>query len=315
MSKPLSRSKKTWFRGLQVLVILAVVYFLGRNLIQLNWSDFLRSVRAADRVRLALSLALTVSGGLLVALGWGLILRVLGQRVSSPAILRIYYLSELVKYVPGKIWTAVGRVIMLTGMGVPRVITVASVGIMLIILALSGVLVTLISLPLWPRVGNPRFVYLLLLVLPLGLLSLHPRIFTPIMNWALRKLEHCTLTVKLAYSHILLLILFWSALWILKGWATYLLFSILPESVFAAHPLPPHSWMIISGIMALSWIVGAVSPFTPAGLGIAELSIVVLLGRLFSIPADYATLFAVFTRLWGIIAELICVAITYPLKK
>jgi len=126
---------------------------------------------------------------LLVALGWSYILRVMGQRVPHPRVLRIYYLSELAKYIPGKIWTAVGRIIMLQKEDVPKVVTAASVGAMLIILAVSGGLTVLLTLPAWPSLDvetHTRMLYLLL-ILPIGLLILHPRIFEPGLSWLLKK--------------------------------------------------------------------------------------------------------------------------------
>jgi len=314
-------TKNIIFRIIQVVILVVIGYFLVRNLVDLDWRAFSRSLVQANRWILALSMILTVGGGILVALGWGFILRALGQKIPQGGILRIYYLSELAKYVPGKIWTAVGRVMMLEKKGVPRLITIASVGVMLIILAVSGVLVALATLPLWPSLevaGDSRLVILLVALVPIGLAALHPRIFQPILNWFLRKVEKVDVRVNLRYTSILLLVLFWCGLWIIKGTATFLLLTILPEDIFTAHPLPPYSWLLFSGIMAVSWILGTISPFTPAGLGIAELSIVVLLESLFSIPAGYGTIFAVFIRIWSVVAELICVGITcliFPSKK
>jgi len=306
------------FRIVQVVILAAIGYFLARNLVGLDWAAFSQSLVQANRWFLALSMIMTVGGGLLVALGWGFILRALGQKISHGEILRVYYLSELAKYVPGKIWTAVGRVMMLEKKGVPRLITIASVGVMLIILAVSGVLIALVSLPLWPSLevaGDSRLVILLVALVPIGLALLHPRIFQPVLNWFLRKVEHVEARVNLRYSSILLLVLYWCGLWVIKGTATYLLLTILPGDIFAAHPLPSYSWLLFSGIMAVSWILGTISPLTPAGLGIAELSIVVLLESLFSIPVGYGTIFAVFIRIWSVVAELICVGITCRLKS
>ncbi|MEA1928079.1 MAG: lysylphosphatidylglycerol synthase domain-containing protein, partial [Candidatus Auribacterota bacterium] len=279
MKQFLKNNRKIIFRVLQVIVLAVIFYFLGRNLVDLDWDNFLVSLKEAEVGLLVLSLVITVGGGLLVALGWGLILRILGQKVPLPAVLKIYYFSELAKYVPGKIWTAVGRVVMLEKRGVPRLITLASVGVMLIILAVSGVLVAVATLPLWPNLesaGEYQAGLLLLLLVPVGLVLLHPRIFDPVINWFLRRIEHTEFKVELRYPHILLLVLFWCGLWLLKGVATYLLLTVLPDNILDPAAFPPFPWLLFSGIMAISWIVGTISPLTPAGLGIAELSIVIL---------------------------------------
>ena len=314
----LRHSRHPVFRLFQILILAVILYFLGRNLVALDWKHFFASLKEASVGLLLISLFLTVGGGLLVALGWGMILRILGQDIAAGAVLRVYYLSEVAKYVPGKIWTAGGRVVRLEKRGVPRMITLASVGVMLIVLAVSGVLVALIALPFWPSLesaGEYQTGFLLLLLVPIGLSLLHPRIFDPVVNWFLRRVEHVEFRVELRYAHILLLVLFWCGLWLLKGTATYLLLTIIPDNVLDPSLFPRFPWLVFSGIMAVSWIVGTISPFTPAGLGIAELSIVVLLESLFAIPAGYPTLFAVFVRIWNVIAELICVAITFRLGR
>jgi len=302
--------KSALFRIIQIAVLLAIFYFLGRNLIS-NWRELASYRWEPDIAFVVISLLLTVGGGLLVALGWSFILRSMGQTVPHRRVLRIYYLSELAKYLPGKIWTAVGRVFMLEKEGVPKVVTIASVGTMLIILTVSGVLVVGLTLPLWPireAGGELKFLYLLIL-LPVGLILLHPRIFEPLLNWFLRKFEHITLPVRLKYGNILLLIAFWCGLWLIKGGATFYLLRAVYRG-----PLPTCSWLIFPGVMAVSWVVGTLSPFTPAGLGIAELSLVVLLGSLFKMDAGFATAFAILSRVWAVITELICVALTCRLK-
>jgi hypothetical protein len=304
------KRKSPLFRVIQIAVFLAIFYFLGRNLV-LNWRELVSYRWRPDISFLALSLLLTVGGGLLVALGWSFILRSMGQMVPHPRTLRIYYLSELAKYLPGKIWTAVGRVFLLEKEGVPKVVTIASVGTMLIVLTVSGVLVVLLTMPLWPSrelAGGAKFLYLLVL-LPAGLILLHPRIFDPVLNWFLRKVEHITLPVRLKYGNILLLVGYWCGLWLIKGVATFYLLRAIYRQ-----PLPAYSWLIFPGVMAISWVVGTLSPFTPAGLGIAELSLVVLLGSLFGMEAGFATAFAILSRVWAIITELICVALTCRLK-
>ena len=319
--------------------MLAIFFFLGRNLYR-NWNQLISYSWEPKVSLLALSLFLMVGGGLLVALGWSFVLRSLGERVSHPRILRIYYLSEMSKYLPLKIWPLVGRVFLAGKEGVPKVITFASVGGMMILLLVSAIVMVVATLPFWPKLEEAgRHLYLLIL-LPLGLLALHPRVFQPVVSgflkqtkrlageiqrrprkiprifkapavWILEKLSRADalLKIDIRYRRILLLVLYWCGLWILKGLSTfYLLRAVYHE------PLPPFSWFILSGIMAISWVVGVINPFTPAGLGVTELSLTILFSSLFSIGAGIATAIAIFIRVWGLIAELICVGITFKMK-
>ncbi len=302
--------KGSVFRVVQVVILLAIFYFLGRNLSS-SWRELVAYDWDPNFGLLALSLVLTVAGGLLVAFGWGLILRVMGESLPHPAVLRIYYLSELAKYLPGKIWTAVGRVLLAEKEGVPKVITAASVGTMLIVLMVSGVLVVVATLPLWPNLEVAGQLRYLLLLVPIGLLCLHPRIFEPVLGWFLKKFEDVSLQVRLRYRNILLLVLYWGVLWAIRGVATYYLLRAIYHG-----PLPSFltASLLLAGITAISWIIGVVSFIAPAGLGVAEVVLVVLFGSLFGMEPGIATAIAIFLRVWGIVAELICVGLTFRLQ-
>lgn len=312
---PKIRPRGRWFVVLQAAVVAAIAFFLVRFLLNLDWKEFFRNLSGAAPDALLLSLLMTVLGGLLVAFGWSLILRALGRPVPALAAVRVYYLSEMAKYVPGKIWTALGRAVLLEKWGVPKVVTVSTVGIMLIILAASGVLVTGVSLPFWPVLkpeGVSGWFYPLVLGLPLlGLLALHPRIFDPVLNWFLRKVEKVPVPVHLPYRATAGLVLYWSGLWLIKGTATW----ILLRAVFPDSTPPPLPWLVMTGVMALSWIIGVLSPFTPAGLGIAELTIAVLLPLLFGLPASSSAVFAFICRIWAVLADLVCLALVLPFGR
>jgi len=308
-----SQWRSPTFRLLQVCVVAVIGYFLVRYLLELNWGSFFSRLAGASPASLALSMLATVAGGLLVALGWSLILRILGQRVPHPVAVRVYYLSELAKYVPGKIWTALGRAVLLEPWGVPKVVTISTVGIMLIVLSSSGVTAAVLSLPFWPslelRGVSPWLYPLVLALLPVGLAALHPRVFDPVLNWFLRKVEKVSEPVHLAYGSTVLLVLYWTGLWLIKGTATW----ILLDAIFVIPHPPPLPWLILSGVMAVSWIVGVISPFTPAGLGIAELSIALMLPVIFGLDQPSAAAFAFLCRLWALLADLLCVGVALAL--
>lgn len=310
MKNTLKKNRGALFRGVQAAVLLTIFYFLGRNLSR-SWRELVAYPWNPDLRFLTFSLVLTVACGLLTALGWNLILRVMGQRVSLPRIIRIYYLSELAKYLPGKIWTTVGRVIMTEREGVPRVVTAASVGMMLVVLTVSGLLVVLGTLPLWPTLEVARRLRCFSLLLPLGLLCLHPRVFEPVLGWFLKKVENVELQVRLRYRNVLLLVFYWGGLWIIAGVATY---CLLRAVYHGALPGPLTGCLLLAGVSALSWVVGVVSFIAPAGLGVAEVVLVVLFSSLFNMETGVATAIALFSRVWWITAELIGVGLTFRLK-
>ena len=119
-------SKKIIKRILQVLLIGVIFYFLAKNL-YVNWNEIVKYDWDINYYFLSYSLFLLMVGSILMALGWNLILRVLGGRLTYKKALKIFFITDLAKYVPGKVWTIVGKVYLCKKEGIPVATTSASV--------------------------------------------------------------------------------------------------------------------------------------------------------------------------------------------
>jgi hypothetical protein len=109
-----------WLRALQWATGLAVLVFAARALIR-NW-DQLRSQPLAWRVEpgwLVLSALLVwVMYAVLIA-AWRVMLGAWGQRLDGWTAARIWTISSLGKYVPGKVWAMTGMAVMSQRAGIP----------------------------------------------------------------------------------------------------------------------------------------------------------------------------------------------------
>ena len=283
---------------LQVVLIAVIFYFLARNL-YINWNKIVQYDWRINYYFLVFSALLSIGGGFLIALGWNLILRVLGGRLNHRRALKIFFITDLAKYIPGKVWTMVGKVYMCKEEGIPVSVTSTSVVIQPLIQVISGLLVFLLSLPFWTKTSDfMNNLYFFFPLIPLGLLFLHPAIMTKPLNFVLRKLKQKPIELKIKYSHILLILLLWCGLWILTGITYYFL-------IISVHPFPLSNLPVTIGIFA---IAGVSQFLTPSGIGVLEGMLTVLLGLYFPMPV--AILIALLARVWKTVSELICVAIT-----
>jgi len=108
-----------WVRVAQALVGLSIVLFAIRALAR-NW-DQLRSQPLEWQLRpgwLALSLVLTWLMYALLILGWRSMLSGWGQRLDGWSAARIWILSSLGKYIPGKVWAVAGMALLSQQAGV-----------------------------------------------------------------------------------------------------------------------------------------------------------------------------------------------------
>lgn len=118
---------RRWIRVLQLVVSVAVVVFVGRALAA-NWSAF-RATPIAVTLRpwwlllsfasLALVTAFQVESWRLLLAGWN-------QRLRFWRGVRIWFLANLGRYVPGKVWSVAGMVVLAEREGVERWASAAS---------------------------------------------------------------------------------------------------------------------------------------------------------------------------------------------
>ena len=290
--------KKIIKRIAQVILIVVIFYFLAKNL-YVNWSKIAQYDWRINYYFLVFSWLLSVGGGFLMPLGWNLILRVLGGRLTHKKAIKIFFITDLAKYIPGKVWTMVGKVYMCKEEGVPVAVTSTSVVIQPLIQVISGLLIFLLSLPFWTKTSDfMNNLYFFFLLIPIGLLFLHPAIMTKPLNFVLRKLKQKPIELKIKYRDILLILLLWCGLWVLSGITYYLL-------IISVHPFPLSNLPVIIGIFA---IAGVSQFLTPSGIGVLEAILTVLLGLYFPVPV--AILIALLARVWKTVTELVCVAIS-----
>ncbi|TET69770.1 MAG: hypothetical protein E3J56_09085, partial [Candidatus Aminicenantes bacterium] len=201
----LSARKKILKRILQVLLIVVIFYFLVKNL-YVNWGKIAEYDWNINYYFLTYSFVLLITGAILMALGWNLILRMLGGRLGYKKALKIFFITDLGKYIPGKVWTLVGKVYLCAKEGIPIAKTSASVVIQPLIQVISGMLMFLVSLPFWTKTSDfMNNLYLLLPLIPIGLILLHPAIMTKLLNFVLTRLKQKPIELNIKYRDILLI--------------------------------------------------------------------------------------------------------------
>jgi hypothetical protein len=111
--------RSRWFRAAQWVAGLAIVFFAGRSLAR-NW-DQLRAQPLdwrLDPAWLLLSALLVWTMYALLIAAWRAMLGAWGQRLEPWSAARIWTVSSLGKYLPGKVWAVAGMAVMSQRAGV-----------------------------------------------------------------------------------------------------------------------------------------------------------------------------------------------------
>lgn len=253
-------------RYIGLLIGVAGILFVVRDLVR-GWDSFMTSARAADLAYLALAFLLGTLGMLTIALGWRQCLLALGGRVAVGQALRQYFVGELGKYVPGGVWTVVGRGELARSSGLSRAssygATVVSIAIAYLAALVTGGLAVLAG----GAEGDVSWTVLTLLV-PIALLLLHPRAIRLGIEIISKIGRQPTELDPPSWSTAIRLMLFHVPAWLAIGAATWL----VALSLSAAGP----DLTNILFAVAVSWISGLLAVPVPGGIGVREAVFVAL---------------------------------------
>jgi uncharacterized membrane protein YbhN (UPF0104 family) len=265
-----------------------------------QWSEVRDEVADAEIVWIAAALLCAACGMAWIAACWRRAIALLGPPPARRHTIAWYFAGEIGKYVPGGVWPVLGRGELARRGGLPRHRAYPSVGLSLAALYLAALVLatTLVPLDLAKQAESPAALALLLL-LPAGILALHPKV----LGWARSLLVRFTgrgaeitippwgATVAVVLSYVPAWIFIWAATWC------------------TARAILPHPPVLRIGIATtLSWTAGFAAVPVPAGAGVREAVFVASSG----LPAGIGATIAIGSRLVFLTVDVAGAALTTP---
>jgi len=285
------RLPRGWVLGLQPALTVALVWLLlravGLSLDQLGDVELARWI--PDPWIFLGSCLLLLVGYVISGILWGRMVRDLGGgELRHRTAIRLYFVSNLGRYIPGKLWQVAGLAVLAREEGVPaRIATAAAIvgqGIALVAATLVG------SAALVSDLAIPRATGVWILAILLALLG------TALLPGVLRRLF--ALWFRLARTEPPADVIptpgftvRWTALY-LANWAVYAAaFWILVRSFGL-----PGGVVQVGSAFAAAYVLGYAVLVAPAGIGVRESFLTVLLGPVMGAPT--AATLSVVARLW-----------------
>lgn len=257
------------------LLLVAMVVAFGWALSG-RWSEIVDRIGDQDPWVLLGSLALALAGVWMSFELWRGTLAALGSPVARRPAARLFFVSQLGKYLPGSVWPVLAQMRMGRELGIPRQRMGLAFLLTLGLSVLVGLLVGLVALPALLR-AEGRGVLLGLLVLPVLLSLLVPAVLNGLLSRALRMLRRPPLDAPLAGRDIVRAVLWTLAFWVVYGGHVWLLAVGLGADPLRALP-------VAIGGFAVAFSIGPLLVVLPAGAGVREAVIVVLLAGLLTTP-------------------------------
>ena len=284
-------------RLLRRIFLLVALAFMACAMVQ-QWEAISRVGWTFRSDLLTVAIGGVVLVFLLDAYGWHLTLVALGQRIRVADSIRIWLVSSLARYVPGGIWAYAGRIHLAKEAGIGAAPAALSLTLETLLLIGSSFAAGFPSLLAGAELPLPPYVAVVAWI-AFGFL-LHPR--------ALSQLRRLPGRLGSAFHQIalpqprqmLFLYLYYLVFWLAFG----LLFDCF---VAAFYPLPPQAWLPVGSSLAMGFFVGFVAVVVPAGIGVRESVMYLLL--LPYLPPPASMFISVSSRLWIMAGEFLCLAL------
>jgi uncharacterized membrane protein YbhN (UPF0104 family) len=192
--------------------------------------------------------------------GWDLILRFMGYRLGFGRAQVAWGQPLLARYVPGSVLYVLGRVLLSERAGIPRRITIASIVYEQAISATSAVVVAAYFIIKHPDLQGQPLRWSVLLLIPLAIALLHPKVFGPLANKALRALGREPLPGVLSLRSVIVLIVFYSFNWLVVAVGIY---CVARSVTF----IPAKDLILVGSAQAIGYFAALVTLIAPAGIG------------------------------------------------
>jgi uncharacterized membrane protein YbhN (UPF0104 family) len=293
-----------WRSRWATAAVLAVVAGFFVATLAASWQDVISlKWRLRPPVFALACLLLAVSYALVAGL-WGLALRrAAGTPLATGA--RIWFLSNLARYVPGNLWSYVGAVELARREGVARRTTLA---VMALTQLLSVGVAMAVGLPVLlaerARLGRPALLGAAVVAAAAVAAVVFRRQLLELARRRVPGLEPGGLAPS--PGTVALLVVGYAAYWSVTGLA----FAALVASLY---PLAAADVPLVVAAYAAAYAAGFLSLLTPAGLGVREGVLVIAMTPV--LPAGPALVVALLSRVWMMLTELAGTGIAHLIAR
>ncbi len=296
-------SKRLVFIVIFIFVV-AILYFLGRYIF-VSGKEIIAAHIKFTPVYLAISIVFLLAGSFLGTYAWYRVIIELGEEITYWQALKAIAISQFGKYLPGKVWTVGGRVVLAKRYGISEMVSTTGIFIETVVVLLSAIIIFILSSGFYRTEFLPSKIYLVFLLIPLSLLLLHPKILKFIINVLARLFKRNIATIDFKFKKLAMVYFLYFLSWAVHSCGFFFITR-------AIYPISLNNFLGIIGSYSISWALSFIFFLIPGGFGIREGLLTFFLK--FFMPLPFATLMAFVGRLWTTFGE-ICYFLISLIKK
>lgn len=286
--------KKNILKVAGLILGLVIIFFMIREVVN-NWEAISPYLANMNVPVFLLSVCIYAAAFLLTGYNWTYLLWKMEKGPGRREYLNAHMVSALARYIPGGIWSIVGKAYFCNQQGVSAQATSVSIILEYVFQIASSGLFFVVLLPFILKTGMQEWMAAAIVVLMIVILIILPfciNLGIRILSAILKK--DCG-NIKLKRSFVYEILARYAGAWIVTGIGLIALVSAFSKVDFLQAVVLVLSYPV-------SWVVGFLSP-SPNGMGIREAILRILLGD--SQAHELVLLIVVTTRLWTILGEIV----------
>lgn len=290
MREGLRRVGRALFVGAAFLFLAISLASQREELLAFEWK--------VEPVRLGLSTLVLIA---VLAVGvwiWARVLRHFGAIIAYRDLARIWFLSSLGRYIPGKVWQFVGVAEMSRAASIPALLGITSLLVYMGFLVLAAGLVSIYLLPSTAAGPLADVFPVIRLCAPLLLIATHPRVLNSVISVMSKMMKRQLAPWGGSWTAALALVAVAAGVWVGFGAAFHLFLSSLAE-------VPSNQFGALTAVYALSFLAGHLAFVAPAGLGAKDGAMALLLSVVLPTPIGVAAALSVAARIWSIVGDVV----------
>jgi glycosyltransferase 2 family protein len=289
-SRLIGLRESPWLRaGLLAVAVGLAVYGLASQ-----WDEVQADLAKLAWYDVAGAALCAVAGLGCMMLAWRALLADLGSPLPLPAAIRVMFVGQLGKYVPGAVWAVAAQVELARDHDVPRRRSATASLVAMATTLAVGLIAAGVTLP-FTSAHAARHYWWVLAITPLAAACLYPPINKFCLDRALKAVHRPPLEKPVTMGGMARA-LTWTAL----GWLCYGAHAWFLISVFAGKG--GHVFALSLGAYALAWSVGFLIIVFPGGIGPRELALIAVLAPV--MPSASALVVALVSRVVMTVGDL-----------
>jgi len=256
--------------GVAIAVIAMAIRYLARN-----WAEFRDQplVLEPHPTWLVLAFLTVLATFVLLIEAWRRVVLSLGEDLAPLPAARIWTLANLGKYLPGKVWAIASAAVLAEAAGVRKAVAVTAALVLQALALGSGLLVVATTAPGTLVSAGRTLVLGTILLGALALGSIATLASAPALAWLQRHLPPSwpplqPLRPSVVLGALLVNVVAWGAY---GASLVFLARGLMPDAV--------PDYRLSVGVFTLSYLVGLVAVFAPAGVGARESLFILLLSQ------------------------------------